>query len=70
MQPGDQVSFELVSPRRLVVQVISTEDSPLAAHSTSNATSPVQEDNPSPRDPRDPRDRELSPMVSLSLLKP
>ena len=59
MQPGDQVSFELVSPRRLVVQVISTEDSALAAQSNSNATSPIQEDNPGPQD------QDLTPMVGL-----
>ena len=60
VQPGDQVSFELVSPRRLVVQIISTEESGVAAQSNSNATSPIQEDNPSPRPERD-----LSPIVSF-----
>ena len=67
MQPGDQVSFELVSPRRLVIQIISTEEAGpggatgggAAVQSNSNATSPIQEDNPN----SSPRDRDLNAVV-------
>lgn len=45
MQAGDQVSFELVSPRRLVVQVISTEDTKLPfRHSNDESSSMHGED--------------------------
>ena len=37
VQPGDQVSFELVMPRRLVVQVISTEHTKQAARGSGSA---------------------------------
>ena len=50
VQPGDQVSFELVTPRRLVVQVISTEDTKQAARgSGSGGANGIQEEPPSPK---------------------
>ena len=48
MQPGDQVSFELVTPRRLVVQVISTEDSKQAARGNGSGGA-IQEEPASPK---------------------
>ena len=50
VQPGDQVSFELVTPRRLVVQVISTEDTKQAARGSGSAgANCVQEEPASPK---------------------
>lgn len=44
VQSGDQVSFELVSPKRLVVRVMSTEEANLVSPGLSNATSAFQDD--------------------------
>lgn len=52
MQPGDQVSFELVSPSRLVVQVISRETARLAGHGgavVEDLSDPMHEDDEDPR---------------------
>ena len=51
VQPGDQVSFELVGPKRLVVQVISTEASKLASRMGQSIDgSAMLEDEESPED--------------------
>ena len=47
VQPGDQVSFELVSPTRLVVKLMTTEEAKRAdAGGRSNATSTNLDDTP------------------------